>query len=101
MLYHHRPWNGEQVIFTESNPRLLALILKLCDKIADSCQLALFPKNILTIAQVQMSQEVLVLSGSGVDLDVGTLVAEELPAAMELFTIFFTLGEDTASIGVG
>ena len=90
ILYHHRNLPaGETLVFTEGNPRSLAVILHLADKVADACQLTLFGAEIPPLEDLLLSEEIALLNRSGHYLPLEALIAEELPKAQETYRAFF------------
>ena len=101
IAYHHK-----QMLMTQStlvapnqNPLFLGIILAVCDKIADSCQLELFGKATITVEEVRECPEIVWLKNYGKKVDVETLAVEELTKAQEIYQIFFV--EDPAAVQAG
>ncbi len=90
ILYHHRNLPaGETLLFTERNPQLLAVILRLADKAADACQLTLFGATVPTLEDLLQSEEIALLNRSGHDLPLEAFIGDELPKAQEIYQAFF------------
>jgi HD-like signal output (HDOD) protein len=94
VLHHHK-----QVLMTQStavepshNPLFLGVVLGVCDRAADACQLDLFERPCPNIDQVAKSPEVTWLRSyrGGTGLDLIAVAAEELEKANELFNAFFS-----------
>jgi HD-like signal output (HDOD) protein len=92
IAYHHK-----QMLMTQStlvapnqNPLFLGIILAVCDRVADGCQLDLFGKPAPTPEELAESPEIVWLKGYGKKLELETLAAEELVKSEEIFTAFFT-----------
>jgi len=78
------------LVAPNQNPLFLAIILSVCDKIADASQLDLFGKSITRIAEVQNSAEVICLNNQGVTLDIEAMAAEEMLKSQEIYNVFFS-----------
>jgi HD-like signal output (HDOD) protein len=92
IAYHHK-----QVLTTTStlvapnqNPLFLAIILNVCDKIADGCQLDLFGKEPVTLEDVRECPEFIWLKNYGKKIDLETMASEELVKSQEIYTVFFS-----------
>jgi HD-like signal output (HDOD) protein len=92
IAYHHK-----QMLMTQStlvapnqNPLFLGIILGVCDRIADGCQLDLFGKEPPTAEQLAESPEIVWLKNYGKKLDLEEMAAEELVKSEEIFTAFFS-----------
>jgi HD-like signal output (HDOD) protein len=92
IAYHHK-----QMLMTQStlvapnqNPLFLGIILAVCDRVADGCQLDLFGKPAPTPEELAESPEIVWLKNYGKKLDLETLAAEELVKSEEIFTAFFS-----------
>jgi HD-like signal output (HDOD) protein len=91
IAYHHK-----QMLMTQStlvapnqNPLFLGIILAVCDRIADGCQLDLFGKPAPTAEELAESPEIVWLKNYGRPLDLEEMAAEELVKSEEIFTAFF------------
>jgi HD-like signal output (HDOD) protein len=92
IAYHHKQLvtTTPTTVAPNQNPLFLAVILSVCDKIADASQLDLFGKSTLTMAEVQTSPEVAWLNQHGKTPDVEAIAAEELVKAQEIYNVFFS-----------
>jgi HD-like signal output (HDOD) protein len=91
IMYHHK-----QMLMTQStlvapnqNPLFLGIILAVCDRMADGCQLDLFHKEAPTSEQLAESPEIVWLMNFGRKLDLEQMAADELVKSEEIFTAFF------------
>jgi HD-like signal output (HDOD) protein len=94
IAYHHK-----QMLMTQStlvapnqNPLFLGIILAVCDRVADGCQLDLFGKPAPTAEELAESPEIVWLKNYGRPLDLEEMAAEELVKSEEIFTAFFAEG---------
>jgi HD-like signal output (HDOD) protein len=92
IAYHHK-----QMLMTQStlvapnqNPLFLGIILSVCDRIADGCQLDLFGKNTVTMEEIRESPEVVWLRNYGKPVDFEAMAVEEMVKSQEIYTIFFS-----------
>jgi HD-like signal output (HDOD) protein len=92
IAYHHK-----QMLMTQStlvapnqNPLFLGIILAVCDRIADGCQLDVFGRLAPTPEELAESPEIIWLKGYSKKLDLENIAAEELVKSEEIFTAFFT-----------
>jgi HD-like signal output (HDOD) protein len=90
--YHHDP---EKIrtgapVHSDKTSYFLAVILNICDGVADNCGMAMFGPVGLPIEELQQSPEMAWLSNFGVPHDLRTAAEEELQKAKEIFEIFFT-----------
>jgi HD-like signal output (HDOD) protein len=92
IVYHHK-----QMLMTQStlvapnqNPLFLGIILAVCDKIADGCQLDMFGRPQPTPEELAESPEIVWLKGYSKKLDLENMAAEELVKSEEIFTAFFS-----------
>jgi HD-like signal output (HDOD) protein len=92
IAYHHK-----QMLMTQStlvapnqNPLFLGIILGVCDRIADGCQLDLFGREQPSPEELAESPEIVWLKNYGQKLDLEEMAAEELVKSEEIFTAFFT-----------
>jgi len=91
IAYHHK-----QMLMTQStlvapnqNPLFLGIILAVCDRVADGCQLDFFGRSTPSAEELAENPEVIWLKNYGRKLDLETMAAEELVKAEEIFTAFF------------
>lgn len=91
IAYHHKQMltTTSTLIAPNQNPLFLGIILGVCDKIADSCQLDLFGESTLTMDEVRESAEVAWLGNYGKKIDVEAMAVEELVKSQEIYTVFF------------
>ena len=92
IAYHHK-----QMLMTQStlvapnqNPLFLGIILAVCDRMADGCQLDLFGKEVPTAEELAESPEIVWLKNFGRPLELEEMAAEELVKAEEIYTAYFT-----------
>lgn len=92
IAYHHK-----QMLMTQStlvapnqNPLFLGIILAVCDRVADGCQLDIFGKPAPTAEELAESPEIVWLKNFGRRLDLEEMAAEELVKSEEIYTAFFT-----------
>jgi HD-like signal output (HDOD) protein len=92
IAYHHK-----QMLMTQStlvapnqNPLFLGIILSVCDRIADGCQLDLFGKNDVTMEEIRESPELVWLRNYGKKVDFEAMAVEELVKSQEVYTVFFS-----------
>jgi HD-like signal output (HDOD) protein len=92
IAYHHKQMLMTQstLIAPNQNPLFLGIILAVCDRIADGCQLDLFRKEAPTSAQLAESPEIIWLKNYGRKLDLEEMAAEELVKSEEIYTAFFS-----------
>jgi HD-like signal output (HDOD) protein len=92
IAYHHK-----QMLMTQStlvapnqNPLFLGIILSVCDRIADGCQLNLFEKDVVTMEEIRESPEVVWLRNYGKKVDFEAMAVEEMIKAQEIYMAFFS-----------
>ena len=92
IAYHHK-----QMLMTQStlvapnqNPLFLGIILAVCDRVADGCQLDLFGRPVPSAEELAESPEIVWLKGYSKPVDLENMAAEELVKSEEIFTAFFT-----------
>jgi HD-like signal output (HDOD) protein len=92
IAYHHK-----QMLMTQStlvapnqNPLFLGIILAVCDRIADGCQLDMFGRPQPTPEELAESPEIVWLKGYSKKLDLENMAAEELVKSEEIYTAFFS-----------
>jgi len=92
IAYHHKQMltTTSTTIAPNQNPLFLAVILSVCDKTADACELILFGNSTMTMAEVQESPEVAWLNTYGTALDIEPMAAEELAKSQEIYNVFFS-----------
>jgi len=92
ILYHHRKtlMTSSTVVDPSQNPLFLGIIMGVTDRLADACQLDLFARSTMTMAQLLVSPEVVWLKNYGKKLDLEALAADEIEKTQEIFTSFFT-----------
>ena len=92
IAYHHKQalTTTSTLVAPNQNPLFLAIILNVCDKIADGCQLDLFGKEPVTLEDVRETPEVVWLKNYGKKNDLEAMASEELVKAQEIYTVFFT-----------
>jgi HD-like signal output (HDOD) protein len=91
IAYHHK-----QMLMTQStlvapnqNPLFLGIILAVCDRIADGCQLDMFGRATPSPEELAESPEIVWLKNYDKPLDLENMAAEELVKSEEIFTAFF------------
>jgi len=97
IAYHHK-----QMLMTQStlvapnqNPLFLGIILSVCDRIADGCQMNLFEKDVVTMEEIRESPEIVWLRNYGKKVDFEAMAVEEMIKAQEIYMAFFS--EDASS----
>ncbi len=92
IAYHHK-----QMLMTQStlvapnqNPLFLGIILAVCDRVADGCQLDLFGKEAPTAEELAESPEIVWLKNYSKPIDLAEMAAEELVKSEEIFSAFFS-----------
>jgi len=92
IAYHHKKMlmTTSTLISPAQNPLFLGIILSVCDKLADSCQLDLFSRTPTSMEEVRESPEVIWLDTHKKQIDYEALAVEELVKSQEIYTIFFT-----------
>ncbi len=102
IAYHHK-----QMLMTQStlvapnqNPLFLGIILSVCDRIADGCQLNLFEKDVVTMEEIRESPEIVWLRNYGKKVDFEAMAVEEMIKAQEIYMAFFSEDESSAPAGV-
>ena len=92
IAYHHKQMlmTTSTLIAPNQNPLFLGIILSVCDKIADGCQLDLFGKSNLSMDEVRESPEVVWLNNHGKKIEVEAMAVEELVKSQEIYTVFFS-----------
>jgi HD-like signal output (HDOD) protein len=98
IAYHHKQMlmTSSTLVAPNQNPLFLGIILSVCDRIADGCQLDLFGKNNVTMEEIRESPEVVWLRNYGKKVDFEAMAVEEMVKSQEIYTIFFT--EDPAAV---
>jgi HD-like signal output (HDOD) protein len=99
IAYHHKQLltTTSTSIAPNQNPLFLAIILSVCDNIADASQLDLFGKSPVSMKEVQESPEVAWLNEHGTTLDIGPMAVEELAKSREVYDVFFSEKSDQES----
>ncbi len=92
IAYHHKQMlmSTSTLISPSQNPLFLGIILSVCDKLADSCQLDFFGRSSITLEQVRETPEVIWLDTHKKQIDYEALAVEELVKSQEIYTIFFS-----------
>ncbi|MEI9999901.1 MAG: HDOD domain-containing protein [Verrucomicrobiota bacterium] len=92
IAYHHKQMLMTQstLIAPNQNPLFLGIILSVCDKMADGCQLDLFGREAPTSEHLAEHPEIVWLKNYGRPLDLDSMAAEELVKSEEIYTVFFT-----------
>ncbi len=92
IAYHHKKMlmTTSTVVAPNQNPLFLGIILSVCDKIADGCQLDFLGRSNLTMDEIKETQEFVWLSNYGKKIDFEAIAVEELVKAQEIYTVFFT-----------
>ena len=92
VAYHHKQalTTTSTLVQPSQNPLFLAIILNVCDKIADGCQLDLFGKTPVTLEDVRECPEFIWLKNYGKKIDLEAMASEELVKSQEIYTVFFT-----------
>jgi HD-like signal output (HDOD) protein len=92
IAYHHKQMlmTTSTVVAPNQNPLFLGIILSVCDKIADGCQLDFLGRPTATMEEIKESPELTWLRNYGKPIDLEALAVEELVKAQEIYTVFFT-----------
>jgi len=92
ILHHHDPLSATFADQKEPNPQpnKLGVILKVCDNVADICQMDMFGRATVTIESLPQSPEVLWLNRFGNTHDFVTLAEEELAKSQDIFSVYFS-----------
>jgi HD-like signal output (HDOD) protein len=92
VAYHHKQMltSTSTLIAPNQNPLFLGIILCVCDKLADTCQLDLFRKSTLTMEDLSETPEVVFLGNHGKHLDLEAMAVDELVKSQEIYTVFFS-----------
>jgi HD-like signal output (HDOD) protein len=92
IAYHHKQMlmTTSTLVAPNQNPLFLGIILNVCDKIADGCQLDLFEKSPMSMEEVRECQEVVWLNNHGKKIDFEAMAVEELVKSQEIFMVFFS-----------
>jgi HD-like signal output (HDOD) protein len=92
IAYHHKQMlmTSSTLVAPNQNPLFLGIILGVCDRIADGCQLDLFGRNEVTMDQIRESPEVVWLRNYGKKVDFESMAVEEMVKAEEIYTVFFS-----------
>jgi len=92
ILFHHFALitDAGAAIAPGRNPYFLGIVLNVCDRIADACQMNMFGQPLPTIEDIQQSPEIAWLSKFGATPDLRSLAEEELAKSKEIFEIFFS-----------
>jgi hypothetical protein len=99
IAYHHKQMlmTTSTLVAPNQNPLFLGIILSVCDKIADACQLDLFGKTSLSMPEVIESPEVVWLNNHGKKIDdIEAMAVEELVKSQEIYTVFFSAEPEEA-----
>jgi HD-like signal output (HDOD) protein len=92
IAYHHKQMlmTTSTIVAPTQNPLFLGIILSVCDRLADGCQLGLFGNTEVSMAAMQESPEVVWLNNYEKKIDLEALAVEELVKSQEIFTVFFS-----------
>jgi HD-like signal output (HDOD) protein len=92
IAYHHKQMlmTTSTLVAPNQNPLFLGIILSVCDKIADNCQLDLFGKSTASMEDTRQCPEAVWLNNYGKKLDFEAIAVEELVKSQEIFTVFFS-----------
>jgi HD-like signal output (HDOD) protein len=92
IAYHHKQMlmTSSTLVAPNQNPLFLGIILSVCDRIADGCQLDLFGKTTVTMDEIRQSPEVVWLKNYGKKVDLEAIAVDELTKAQEIYTVFFS-----------
>ena len=90
VLYHNTPSLVEPARMPNiaESARFLGNIVRLCDKLADAAGLQFLRPKEITLEEAQASPEVQWLKQFGREIDYAALIAEELPKAQEIASLF-------------
>jgi len=92
IAYHHKQMlmTTSTLIAPNQNPLFLGIILCVCDKIADGCQLDFLGKPEVTMQEIRESAEFIWLKNYGKPIDFEAIAVEELVKSEEIYTVFFS-----------
>jgi HD-like signal output (HDOD) protein len=92
IAYHHKQMlmTTSTLVAPNQNPLFLGIILSVCDKIADGCQLDFLGRSTATMEEIKESPEFIWLRNYGKPIDLEALAVEELVKAQEIYTVYFT-----------
>jgi HD-like signal output (HDOD) protein len=80
---HHHPFDiGEE--------NLVAVVLNVCDQVADLCRMNMFGPTSVTVEMLDQSPEVQWLEQRGKKYDLVELATEELARSKEIFEVYFS-----------
>jgi len=92
IAYHHKQMlmTTSTLVAPNQNPLFLGIILSVCDKIADGCQLDFLDKSTMTMEEIRESQEYVWLRNYGKKIDFEAMAVEELVKSQEIYMVFFS-----------
>ena len=92
IAYHHKQMlmTTSTLVAPNQNPLFLGIILSVCDKIADGCQLDFLGKPEVTMQEIRESAEFVWLKNYGKQIDFEAIAVEELVKSEEIYTVFFS-----------
>jgi HD-like signal output (HDOD) protein len=92
IAYHHKQMLMTQstLIAPNQNPLFLGIILSVCDRIADGCELDIFGRAESSMADLWDSPEIVWLKNYGRPIPLEDMAGEELVKAQEMYNVFFT-----------
>jgi HD-like signal output (HDOD) protein len=92
IAYHHKQMlmTTSTVVAPNQNPLFLGIIISVCDKIADGCNLDFLGRSTATMDEIKETPEFVWLSNYGKKIDFEELAVEELVKAQEIYTVYFT-----------
>ena len=92
IAYHHKQMlmTNSTLIAPNQNPLFLGIILSVCDKIADGCQLDFLGKPEVTMQEIRETPEFVWLKNYGKQIDFEAIAVEELVKSEEIYTVFFS-----------
>ncbi len=91
IAYHHKQMLMTQstLIAPNQNPLFLGIILSVCDRIADGCELDIFGRAEKSINDLWESPEIVWLKNYGRPIPLEDMAGEELVKAQEMYNVFF------------
>jgi HD-like signal output (HDOD) protein len=92
IAYHHKQMlmTTSTVVAPNQNPLFLGIILSVCDRIADGCQLDFLGKSNVTMEEIRESPEFVWLSNYGKKIDFEAMAVEEFVKSQEIYSVFFS-----------
>jgi HD-like signal output (HDOD) protein len=90
ILHHHHPVVPAVDISPGESPQFLAVILHICDGMADCCNMDMFGHSDLGLEEIEQGSEVSWLRHYGPAPDLFALAEEELQKSQQIFEAYFS-----------